>query len=903
MAGRTNRPVWETPDMDRKPILLFRANQTRRSQDGTDAFLPSGAVEHRPNPGPSRPANGDSSMSGNGSNRPTSDGYNGRVVNYGPDNTLVDAFRGVYGYDYYDHPGPVLPSLEALARMDPRLLEFQAAARHRVNPPGPSRGPRLQSPFAPVYPQPTATAAPVYPQPTATAAPAEVVAGQGPTVSPPCTSGNATTGSRCCGCVDCSGSTAAKCHQCQLNQQHQLLTTLWEEERVHAEQARWRFHGILQEENRISMDHMRSFWTAERTQLKAEIDYLSEQVQRIGDENIVLRGRLEDQVQAGEPIIHQGSFRGNTPLVDGSPPSPIPAGSPLSPVAASPLSPVVSSHPSPYTACPWSPVDVDPLSPVFGNHPSPVVAGPLSPVAVEPLSPVIGSPPSPVAIGPPSPTIGSPLSPVFGNHPSPVARRQSGGAGSPGSARNIHQVYGLPGCYSNLFGLGYSASNPSPLGTSVSLLASAPPNRASATRISMSPQPGQDTIPISPTFSPFLPSSPCPDAGAASGSVSTPVRSPKRPLSAVDVHEPDPKLEGSSLRASTVRKTTFEEAPPDGSPPSKRRRSLSHDYCIVSNLQGEVVDANDPKRADYEELAEMQRRYPDNYHYPTESRRLRLQERLQELLQERRRDSATPTASSVLHEGCDSLETEDRSATATAREEVGESSGVAYTDPSNHLRRVDSSGVLSAASGDAPLKGPLMIKNIPAQDELFLAALNERLEPISQGQDALPRAVQTPVAVPAPLSAVHDGPLDGADARQTTAPDNTDISGTQSEMDEEHDGVHGNMDRPVFRWPTQNDDDQRRDAHAQPMQRASRSKWPANPGVAYDGTLIKQEPPEFPWFTYRDDKHLPANAEASPAVPIKREDSGDDSDGRNSEPEVAIKFRSTRNFGAPFGRR
>ncbi|PNP49590.1 hypothetical protein THARTR1_09912 [Trichoderma harzianum] len=580
---------------------------------------------------------------------------------------------------------------------------------------------------------------------------------------------------------------------------------------------------------------MRSFWTAERTQLKAEIDYLSQQVQRMGDENIVLRGRLEDQVQGGEPIIHQGSFRGNTPLVDGSPPSPIPAGS----------------------------------------HPSPVAIGPLSP------------------------TIGSPLSPVFGNHPSPVARRQSGGAGSPGSARNIHQVYGLPGCYSNLFGLGYSASNPSPLGTSVSLLASAPPNRASATRISMSPQPGQDTIPISPTFSPFLPSSPCPDAGAASGSVSTPVRSPKRPLSAVDVHEPDAKLEGSSLRASTVRKTTFEEAPPDGSPPSKRRRSLSHDYCIVFNLRGEVVDANDPKRADYEELAEMQRRYPDNYHYPTESMRLRLQERLQE----RRRDSATPTASSVLHEGCDSLETEDRSATATAREEVGESSGVAYSDPSNHLRRVDSSGVLSAASGDAPLKGPLMIKNIPAQDELFLAALNERLEPISQGQDALPRAVQTPIAVPAPLSAVHGGPLDGADARQTTAPDNTDISGTQSEMDEEHDGVHGNMDRPVFRWPTQNDDDQRRDAHAQPKQRASRSKWPANPGVAYDGTLIKQEPPEFPWFTYHDDDHLPASAEASPAVPVKREDSGDDSDGRNSEPEVAIKFRSTRNFGAPFGRR
>ncbi|EHK42982.1 hypothetical protein TRIATDRAFT_86167 [Trichoderma atroviride IMI 206040] len=46
------------------------------------------------------------------------------------------------------------------------------------------------------------------------------------------------------------------------------------------------------------------------------------------------------------------------------------------------------------------------------------------------------------------------------------------------------------------------------------------------------------------------------------------------------------------------------------------------------------------------------------------------------------------------------------------------------------------------AMDDNPLAGPLMIRNIPAQDEVFLQALNGRLGPISQGQDALPRVVQ-----------------------------------------------------------------------------------------------------------------------------------------------------------------
>jgi hypothetical protein len=43
---------------------------------------------------------------------------------------------------------------------------------------------------------------------------------------------------------------------------------------------------------------------------------------------------------------------------------------------------------------------------------------------------------------------------------------------------------------------------------------------------------------------------------------------------------------------------------------------------------------------------------------------------------------------------------------------------------------------------DVPLKGPLMIKNIPAQDEIFWAEVNKKLEPISQGRDAVPTVMR-----------------------------------------------------------------------------------------------------------------------------------------------------------------
>jgi hypothetical protein len=55
---------------------------------------------------------------------------------------------------------------------------------------------------------------------------------------------------------------------------------------------------------------------------------------------------------------------------------------------------------------------------------------------------------------------------------------------------------------------------------------------------------------------------------------------------------------------------------------------------------------------------------------------------------------------------------------------------------------------------DRPLKGPLMVRNIPAHDEIFFRRLSEKLEDVSRGgQEATPTCMQ---------SANDEGPAQGA---------------------------------------------------------------------------------------------------------------------------------------------
>jgi hypothetical protein len=93
--------------------------------------------------------------------------------------------------------------------------------------------------------------------------------------------------------------------------------------------------------------------------------------------------------------------------------------------------------------------------------------------------------------------------------------------------------------------------------------------------------------------------------------------------------------------------------------------------------------------------------------------------------------------------------------------------------------------LLEPSDGDKPLKGPLMLRNMPAKDELFWEEVHKKLEPISQGLNSLPAVMQTMESIAGPSSlniqAVGPNPVglvggDGsADAKAET--DNSDGEG------------------------------------------------------------------------------------------------------------------------------
>ena len=101
-------------------------------------------------------------------------------------------------------------------------------------------------------------------------------------------------------------------------------------------------------------------------------------------------------------------------------------------------------------------------------------------------------------------------------------------------------------------------------------------------------------------------------------------------------------------------------------------------------------------------------------------------------------EATTPTATSVPPEQEESAIRED----STGEETEGENENLAEPDPSAENSDSDRQNAHMEPQlepiDDLPLTGPLMVKNIPAQDEIFWAQVNKKLEPISNGQNALP---------------------------------------------------------------------------------------------------------------------------------------------------------------------
>ncbi|KAH0596972.1 hypothetical protein MHUMG1_05280 [Metarhizium humberi] len=244
-------------------------------------------------------------------------------------------------------------------------------------------------------------------------------------------------------------------------------------------------------------------------------------------------------------------------------------------------------------------------------------------------------------------------------------------------------------------------------------------------------------------------------------SISSP--EPNKGVPIIDIQEIDPKLEGIPIKATAVKKSTFH-------PTSNRPGNISEPPHAPEQATGTRKDNHfkqkngisirerlrlDRLRSGLTPLASSQDQTKQIL-ATDESRRLTMHAghtpnhslslfptmtATESSSAAARSQETTPTAwaSSGFadqHEGTD-LSDDSDSKPRHGKEDIGEGNQEGDRDDDNI------EGYLEP-SDDVALKGPLMIKNIPAQDEIFWAQVNQRLDPISRGQDALPKVLQSP---------------------------------------------------------------------------------------------------------------------------------------------------------------
>ncbi|KAF5019270.1 hypothetical protein F66182_8723 [Fusarium sp. NRRL 66182] len=249
-----------------------------------------------------------------------------------------------------------------------------------------------------------------------------------------------------------------------------------------------------------------------------------------------------------------------------------------------------------------------------------------------------------------------------------------------------------------------------------------------------------------PESSPFVPLDPRMQTQdpIAKDFLASPSEDAATPVPVIDVQELDPKLEGIPIKATAVQKPTFAaSASPSENPASP-----------VTSRPGPAAQSPDQSRC----LANVRvssKEYTVEALSAIESRRLTIHaghtpnHSLTAFPKVNPTDvvsvvaeGATPTVETAVNLGAAVPTEEAKGDTVLAlRQRARRDSKVSYVsvveEPEDHQ-----TAMLDPSDGDKPLKGPLMIRNIPAKDEFFWNKVNEKLESVRQGQDALPAVLQ-----------------------------------------------------------------------------------------------------------------------------------------------------------------
>lgn len=242
---------------------------------------------------------------------------------------------------------------------------------------------------------------------------------------------------------------------------------------------------------------------------------------------------------------------------------------------------------------------------------------------------------------------------------------------------------------------------------------------------------------------------------------------PNNDVPIIDVQELDPKLEGIPIKATAVQRSTFEPARPaeaakSPSPPRRASDPITNTHVADQQRQKAETALRERLRFDRRRsgltplapskdqtkqiLATDESRRLTMYAGHTPNHSLSLFPTMtatESSSAAARSQETTPTAwvsSSFAeqHEDTDPSDDCDSKIRHSKEEDTDRK-----TQFDGGCEEEDVEGYLEP-SDDVPLKGPLMIKNIPAQDEIFWAQVNQRLDPISRGQDSLPKVLQSP---------------------------------------------------------------------------------------------------------------------------------------------------------------
>ncbi|KAJ6785431.1 hypothetical protein PWT90_08854 [Aphanocladium album] len=210
------------------------------------------------------------------------------------------------------------------------------------------------------------------------------------------------------------------------------------------------------------------------------------------------------------------------------------------------------------------------------------------------------------------------------------------------------------------------------------------------------------------------------------------------PIPLIDVHEIDPKLDGIFIKANAVRDTFTQssvKSSPATSPPTDHSSS---------EQEGTLQRRTSSKAQTMQALAagEIRRRTMHAGHTPNHSLSLfPTMTTLDGSMTAGQSEATTPTA---VNKAPMEDEEEPELVPEPEPEHVEE---VAETDklPESPVDDVEETQMEPRLEpkDDVALKGPLMVKNIPAQDEIFWAQVNQKLEGISNSEEeALPTVMK-----------------------------------------------------------------------------------------------------------------------------------------------------------------